>query len=180
MQSQRILLTNRELWTWTGTVIVLRDFALKYRERGHRPVVWAPRMGGTTVEEFRRLGIEMVEDLSELATPPDVIHAHHNLSTALALAAFPGVPAIMICHGASWFDLPLVSRRVWRHVAISWVTSDQLKRFGADPDRIVFLPNAVDLNRFPPRDKPLPSKPSAVMAFTKNRDHVPLVRSLCS
>jgi len=180
VRSLRILLANKELETWTGTIIVLRDFALKYAQRGHRPVVWAPRMGGTTVEEFERLGIEMVENLSDLDDAPDVIHGHHNISTALALAAFPGVPAIMFCHGLSWFDLPVISRRLWRHVAISRVTTDQLKRHGADPDRIVVLANAVDLSRFPLRDTPLPEKPAAAMAFTKFREHVALVREVCT
>lgn len=180
MASLRILMTNRELETWTGTIIVLRDFALKYRERGHRPVVWAPRMGGTTVEEFEHLGIEMVRSLSDLDAPPDVIHGHHNIPTALALAAFPGVPAVLFCHGLMWFDLPLTIRRVWRHAVVSRITQDHVKRHGGDPERIVFLPNAVDLRRFPPRDRPLPAKPQTAMAFTRTREQVPTIRNECT
>jgi len=178
--SFRVLLVDQELITWTGAKIVLRDFALNLAKRGHRPVVWSPRTGAAA-DAFRELGIRVIDELSELETPPDIIHAHHNLTTALALATFPGVPAVMFCHSVFWQDIPISSPRIWRHIAVDRTRRDFLVKENRVPaDRVVVIPNAVDLARFPPREEQIPVQASRCLAFCKTGVQLDMMRRACA
>jgi len=179
MRPLSILMTDFELITWSGSKIVLRDFALKLIERGHMPVVYSPHLG-KAAERFATLGIPSVNDPAALARPPDIIHAHHNIPTAMALATYPGVPAIAFCHSKLWPDIPLRFERIHRHVAVDFRRSDFLTReHHIDRNRVTILPNAIDLSRFPPRETPLPAKPRKALAFNKYPEHLPMLESAC-
>ena len=96
----RILITNRILLTRTGTEVYVRDLATSLLGRGHLPIVYSPHLGEMAAE-IRGHTIPVVDDLAQVGTPPDVIHGHHGPETLAALLAFPGVPAVAVCH--SWW-----------------------------------------------------------------------------
>src|SRR6185503_2952166 len=103
----RILLTNRVLAHRTGTELYVRDVAAELLRRGHLPVVYSPHLGPLAAE-IRAGTIPVVDDLANVAEPPHVIHGHHGLETLTALLAFPGVPAVSVCHSwVGWADEPV-------------------------------------------------------------------------
>lgn len=180
MRPLTVLMTDIQLTMWSGAKIVLRDFALKLGERGHRVVAWSSQQDAEVVSELRRIGVDVLDDMSDLPYPPDVIQGQHNIPTMIAMATYPGVPAVLFCHSREWADVPLHLARIWRYIAVDRMRHEFLvKRHGVDPARVVTLHNAVDLTRYPPRHAPLPARPANALAFTKRRGHVALLRSIC-
>jgi glycosyltransferase involved in cell wall biosynthesis len=178
----RVLFTHRALEKRAGTELVTLELARGLRERGHQAIVYSTRLGAVA-EEFHRATIPLVDDLTKLAVPPDVIHGQHHLDALTALLHFPGVPAIHVCHGwLPWEEAPLVFPRIRRYVAVDETTRDRLEFAGGiAPERIEILLNAVDLAQFPPRS-PLPDRPRRALVFSNLADestHLPALRQAC-
>jgi hypothetical protein len=179
----RVLFTNRVLAHRTGTEVYVRDVALGLLRRGHRPVVYTPRPGALAAE-IRAQTIPVVDDPAAIGEPPDIIHGHHGLETLTALLAFPGVPAVNVCHGWSgWADAPLVFPRVLRHIAVDDTCRHRLvAEHGIAPERVSVVLNAVDLARFQPRS-PLPSRPRRALLFSNSSGshapHAAAIRRVC-
>ena len=97
MSGLRVLLTNMSLATRSGTETYVRDLALGLRRRGDTPIVYST-FPGDLAQELRAATVLVVDDLRDVALPPDLIHGHHHPETVTALLHFPGVPAIFCCH----------------------------------------------------------------------------------
>jgi hypothetical protein len=179
----RILLTNRVLAQRTGTELYVRDAAIGLLQRGHRPVVYSPRLGAVAAE-LRAETIPVIDDLTKLGEPPDIIHGHHGLETLTALLAFPGVPAVSVCHSwVGWADEPVAFPRILRYLAVDETCRDRLvSEHGIPPDRVDVVLNAVDLRRFRPR-APLPPRPARALIFGnashESAPHVKAIRDAC-
>jgi hypothetical protein len=162
----RLLITNRTLATRTGTELYVRDLAFGLAKRGHTPIVHSPQLGDVA-REIRDRTIAVTDDLLTIAEPPDVIHGHHGLETLAALLAFPGVPAVALCHSwIGWSDAPVPFPRILRYVAVDDTCRDRLRfehRIADESIRVVL--NSVDLGRFRPRP-PLPSRPKRALVFS--------------
>ena len=180
----RVLLTNRVIAQRTGTEVYVRDVAADLLRRGHKPVVYSPRLG-PLAQEIRSLTIPIVDDLAKLADPPDIIHGHHAIETLTALLAFPGVPAVSVCHSwVGWWDEPLHFPRVRRHLAVDDTCRERLiAEHGIAPERVDVVLNAVDLHRFA-RRPPLPSRPARALIFSNSSGeqgaHVKAIREACT
>lgn len=178
----RVLITNIEVSSFTGTVTVVRDLALGLNARGHEAIVFT-HLIGPAGEELQRQGVRVVTDVDSVGAPPDVIHGHHNVPTVLALARFPGRPCVWWRHGlADWFDAPPRFHRIRRWMAVDEVRQHKLAfDLGAPVETVEILANGVDLARVPDRLQPLPAKPRKVLAFTKwsQAPHVPMLESTC-
>lgn len=180
----RVLVTNRTLATRTGTELYVRDLALGLAERGHAPVVYTPQPGDVA-REIRARTIPVTDDLLTIAEPPDVIHGHHGLETLAALLAFPGVPAVAVCHSwIGWSDAPLPSPRILRYVAVDHTCRDRLRfEHGIPDERIRVVLNSVDLARFRPRP-PLPERPRRALVFSNaagpGQAHLPAIQEACA
>jgi len=163
--SLRILITTIDLWPPSGTVMYVRDLALELHHRGHRPAVFGPT-AGAVADELRSMEIPVTAHPDRLPWAPDVLHAHHHAPTLLALRAWPGVPAIHLCHDHTAADdrTPL-DPRIVRHLGVSRVCVERLLREGAPRDRTALLPNFVDTGRFRPRG-PLPARPRRALVFS--------------
>ncbi len=180
----RVLITNRKLATRTGTELYVRDLAIGLAQRGHAPVAYAPQLGDVA-REIRAETIPVTDDLLTIAEPPDLIHGHHGLETLAALLAFPGVPAVAVCHSwVGWADAPVAHPRVLRHVAVDDTCRDRLRfEHGIPDERIHVVLNAVDLQRFTPR-APLPERPKRALIFSNaaggGRGHAPAIEAACA
>ena len=176
----RVLITNRELWSPSGTVTYVRDLALELQRRGHTPLVFSST-GGSVDEELRASGVGVSDRLSRLGRP-DIIHAHHHAPTMLALRQWPTVPAIHICHDhLSPHDRTPLHDRIRRHFGVSRVCVKRLVDEGAPADRVALLPNFVDTARFLPRP-PLPRQARRALLFSNYASaetHLPTVRAAC-
>jgi len=180
----RVLLTNRILANRTGTELYVRDVATALQRRGHRPIVYSPRLG-PLASEIRGATIPVVDDLARVGETPDIIHGHHGLETLTALLAFPGVPAVGVCHSwIGWADEPVLFPRIRRHIAVDDTCRDRLvTEHGVAPERVEVVFNAVDLGRFRPRS-PLPLRPSRALIFSNSSGdrapHVRAIRAACA
>ena len=180
----RILLTNRVIAQRTGTEVYVRDVAAELLRRGHQPMVYSPRLG-PLANDIRSLTVPIVDDLANVAHRPDIIHGHHGLETLTALLAFPGVPAVSVCHSwVGWWDEPVAFPRIRRYLAVDDTCRDRLvSEHGIAPERVDVVLNAVDLRRFP-RRAPLPARPARALIFSNSSGergaHVKAIRDACA
>jgi hypothetical protein len=178
----KILITNTCLGGYTGTEVVVRDLALELQRQKHIPMVYAPRLG-LPAEEIKSHGIEVTDDLQKLTAVPDVIHGHHHAQTIEALLHFPWAPAVFVCHSADGeIDEPIYFPRILRYVAVDSRCRARIERTpGIPPQRIEVMLNAVDLQRFTPRNA-LPARPRRALVFSNyasRHTHLPAVRRAC-
>ena len=133
----RVLLTNRVLSQRTGTELYVRDLAISLLNRGHLPVAYSPRLGPLAAE-IRACRPPVVDDLAKLTEPPHIIHGHHGLETLTALLAFPGVPAVSVCHSwIGWADEPVAFPRIRRYLAVDDTCRHRLvSEHGVPPERV--------------------------------------------
>jgi len=176
----RVLLTNVWLDSCGGTESVIRDVSLGLLRRGHRPIVYSPHLG-EPAEALMQAGVAVVDDLTRVAEPPDIIHGHHYVQTAEALIHFPQTPAVQMCHAwANWVEAPVHFPQVQRYIAVDDACRDRLVHMhGIDPNSVEVLYNAIDLTRFSQRSH-LPQKPLRALAFTKYAAHLPFAREACA
>ncbi|HKQ39945.1 MAG TPA: glycosyltransferase [Verrucomicrobiae bacterium] len=182
MKPLRVLITNLSLDGRTGTETYTRDLALALRAIGHEPFVYSPRTG-KLAEELRRTDIAASSEFSALPAP-DIIHGHHNLPTALAILRYPSTPAVFVCHDAkAWSDEPPRFAAIQKYVAVDFLCRDRLKADGISQEGISVIGNAVDLERFRTRARPLPARPKRALLFSNYANegtHLPAVREACS
>jgi hypothetical protein len=178
----RVLITNKSLALRGGTQLYVRDLALGLLARGHTPIVYSLELG-EAARDLHAATVPVVDDLSALGAPPDVVHGHGSLETMAALLRFPSVPGVFVCHGWwSWYAAPPVFPRLLRYVAVDETCRDRLLlRSGIPEARIRVLLNAVDLARFRPRPR-LPERPRRALVFSNNASeltHLDVVRRAC-
>jgi hypothetical protein len=174
----RVLLTNFNLGIRAGSQLYVRDVACALLARGHSPIVYS-RILGDVAHELRARTVPVVDDLRQITEPPDVIHGHQNHELITALLAFPGVPAVRVCHG--WLDQrPQTFPRIRRYVAVDDTVRDRcVSEWALPTERVLTLLNFADLSRFAPRP-PLPPKPTRAVVFSNQADaHLWAVRAAC-
>ena len=178
----RILFTNITLASRTGTEVYIKEAALGLLRRGHTPLVYSPDLGEIAAE-IRAATIPVVDDLSKLGAPPDVIHGHHHQQAMTAFLHFPGVPGIFTTHDWTiWHDAPPAFPRIRRYVAVDWTNRDRvLFAHGIPEERVRVVLNWANLEKFPPRG-PLPERPRRALVFSnyaRGDTHLPAVQEAC-
>jgi hypothetical protein len=170
MSSLRVLITNNTLADRAGSELYVRDLALALLKRGHRPIAYSMTLG-EVAEELRAATIPVVSDLSQVGSPPDIIHGHHHYETMTALLHFPGTPALSFCHAwQPWQETPPAFPRILRYIAVDETCRDRLVlENGVPEDRVTLLLNFVDLERFKARP-PLPPAPKRALVFGNTLD----------
>jgi glycosyltransferase involved in cell wall biosynthesis len=175
-----VLLTNIVLAHRSGTEVVTEQLADGLRRRGHEVMIFT-QMIGPLGAAMRARGHVVVDRPGDLPRRPDIIHAHHTAPAMAALAAWPGVPAVFVCHGAaSPFDALPPHPGIRRILAVDELCRARLVAEGAPADAVGLLPNAVDLARIPPRPRPLPARPERAVVLTKHATHLAAVRAACA
>ena len=162
----RILLTNNTLASRAGSELYLRDLAIEFVKRGHFPVAYSPLLGDVA-NELRNATIPVIDDLSDLAQPPDIIHGQHHLETMTAVLRFPQVPAIYICHGwLPWEELPPSFTTISEYVAVDDLCRERLLTTkGVVPDNVSVIRNFVDTERFLQRSE-WSARPRSALIFS--------------
>jgi hypothetical protein len=177
----RVLITNHMLAGRSGTELYVFDLAKGLLARGHTPIVFSPRLGPLG-QKLALATVAVVDDLSRLSAPPDVIHGQHTLETAIALLHFPRTPAIYVCHDWSWEnDIPPRIPRIRQFVAVDHTVRDRLVlREGIPEGSVAVVNNGVDLARFVPRG-PLPAAPRSALVLSNymTLDQVAVIRAAC-
>lgn len=183
MTSLTVLLTNLRLEGGTGTELYVRDIAYGLLAKGHRPVIYSPRLG-KLAQQIRAETVPVIDDLNRLSAVPDIIHGHHSNETLSALLHFPNVPAIFFLH--DWYfaeDFPPNFPRILRYVAVDQPCFDKLVcESGVPEERVQILPQFVDLARFQSRPA-LPATPTRAVIlcnYTTESEHLAAVREACA
>src|SRR5258708_2102723 len=179
----RVLLTNNTLDWRAGSELYLRDVAVELLKRGHEPIAFRTGFGEIR-EVVGGATVRVVDDLSRLAAPPDIIHGQHHFETLMAVLTFPTVPALNFCHGwAPWEEQPLLFPSVVGYVAVDHVCRDRLIfEQGIPHEQIHVHLNFVDTERFRPRPS-LPPAPQRALAFGNSfrpDGSLPFLRAACS
>lgn len=178
----RILITNNSLDNRAGSELYARDLAIELLRRGHTPVCFST-LHGEVARDLRLATVPVIQSLSQLTEPPDVIHGQHHLETMAALAHFPGVPAVYVCHG--W--LPFVEKpprhpRITRYVAVDDLVRERLiLEEGIEASRTRMILGFVDTRRFRPT-RALPQRPQRALIFSNqasDETFVPPIRAAC-
>jgi hypothetical protein len=175
------LITNVWLEGRGGTESVVRDLALGFLARGHLPVVYSSTLGAPAYE-LREKGVPVLDDIRSVGEKPDVIHGQHIVQTAEAIIRFPDVPVVNVCHAWTfWVEAPVNFPQIQFHVAVDEACRERILHSGfANPERIVLLPNGVDLRRIPIRSRTLPPRPQRALAFTKTSSQLPVLQDVCA
>jgi hypothetical protein len=162
----RVLITNNTLDRRAGTEVWTRDLAIGLLRRGYLPVAYSPVLGDVA-EEMRWATVPVVNDLSAVVAPPDLIHGQHHLDAMCAMLRFPGVPAVYMCHGfLPWEETPPAFPSIRRYIAVDDLCRERLLTSpGIDGDRVRIVRNSVDLSCFRPRP-PLAASPRAALIFS--------------
>lgn len=167
----RILITNWTLAGRHGSVMYVRDLAASLFRRGQLPMVYAPDTG-EVARELQGRTIPVADSLAKIAAAPDIIIGNTQPDLMAAMLRFPGVPGLFICHQwDTWLTLPPRFPRIRRYIAVDETCRDWLTcRNGIPEDRVRLIYNAVDLDRFVPRD-PLPERPRRAAVFSNYIDN---------
>jgi hypothetical protein len=178
-----VLITNAFIRDWTGSELYVRDVAFELIHRGHKPIVYSPRIG-ELAEVLRKKSIPVVKDLNAISVKPDLIHGQHHLETMTALSRFPETPAIFFCHGwLPWEEIPPFHPRIIQYVTVSDALRDRLIfECGIPAEKIVTILNSVDTKRFLPRP-PLPAIPKRALVFNSQANEANIlgvVRKACA
>ncbi|TWS99484.1 glycosyltransferase [Reyranella sp. CPCC 100927] len=145
----RILLTNNTLAWRAGSEMYVRDMALALMKRGHFPVAYSSILGDVA-QELQRATVPVIDDLTALREPPDIIHGQHHLDTMTAVLHFPTTPAIFVCHGwIPWEELPPVFPSIMHYVGVDDLCRERLATtMGLSAVDLSVIYNFVDLERF--------------------------------
>lgn len=145
----KVLLTNIQLNSRTGTEVVVRDLAIGLLRRGNEVAVYTPNPG-SVADELARNGLTVVDAIDSVPFIPDVVHGHHHTPTVEALVQFPTTRAVWVCHDRSQYeDIPPRHPGVARYVAVDLNCRERLVIDAGVPANLVNLVhNAIDLSRF--------------------------------
>jgi glycosyltransferase involved in cell wall biosynthesis len=178
----RILITNIQLASRSGTEIVVRDLAYALARYGHFPMIYCPRVGGLA-QEIIAAGVPVYTRLEDIRLPPDIIHGHHHGEIVAALLHFPETAGIFVCHDRlAWHDIPPPHPRLLCFVAVDLNVKERLNAFAIPESRIQIVPNAVDTERFT-RRAPLPKQPRKALIFSNYATagtYVEIVQAACN
>ena len=159
----RLLFTNYQLISGSGTEQVIKDLAAAFQAKHHQVAIYCPRLGNMA-EQIRALGIHVVSQLDALEWKPDIIHGHHHVETLEALEAFPTARGLFVCHDSLvWHDFPPRHPRLLAYIAMDLNTLERMKAAGITHTRVIG--NWVDPQRFVQR-KSLPPKPQRALIFS--------------
>jgi thioesterase domain-containing protein len=163
-----ILLTNFVLRDRTGTELMVTELALALLARGHRVAIYTRCMGPLAREAMAR-GVPVTDRIEALGFTPDIIHGHHNIPLAIAMARFPTARAVFVCHDtATEFDAPICDPRIGAYIGIDHACAERLRIEGAPASRVHVVLIGVDLRRFECRHE-WSARPSTALAVTKGR-----------
>lgn len=145
----KILITQREMQNFGGSQLYAAEVARSLVARGHEVALYCPKPGRIS-KLVSPSGVAVRDRLGDLPWRPDVIHGQQHLPLMAALARFPETPAVHVWHGARpWVETVPLHPRIRYYVATSARMAPQIAAdAGVPDDRVVTIPNFVDMARY--------------------------------
>lgn len=177
-----ILITNIELSHRSGTVVYVYELAFGLKEKGFNVEVYTKKMGETAGDLIKN-GIHVTDDVRRLKNMPDIIHAHHNLTTIDVLKRFKDTPVLFFLHDRLYaYDIPVKNPRILKYIAVDYNCLDRLLIDAKIPGHYTgVIYNWVNTNRFKPREE-FASRPSTALVFSnyaKTNNHYQVIAGAC-
>src|SRR5213594_2391251 len=148
---------------WTGSADPVIQLASGLRARGHR-VLLGVIPGDRFEAKAKQAGLELVEGLhmdarrGPRALASDVLHTHHSHDHWLAVLTRPKraqggrPPVVRTFHNLRSVRRDRLGSTLYRRTAavfaVSRVIESRCREIGIPPERIFWIPGAVDLTRF--------------------------------
>ncbi|WP_156429653.1 glycosyltransferase [Burkholderia sp. TSV86] len=174
-----ILFTNIILSGRTGTEIYTFELARAMLMRGHRVAIYSLTLGDLA-HQARAHGIPVTDRITDINFTPNIIHGHHNVTSAIAMIRFPATPAIFVCHDSSQiFDEPLLLNRIGQYIAVDAACRERMIVCGVSEERIQIIQNAVDTKSFALREDWNPIPRTALLVCKQKGQHIDLVQHAC-
>ncbi|NML38648.1 glycosyltransferase family 4 protein [Chitinophaga sp. G-6-1-13] len=178
-----ILITNIELNRRSGTVVYVYELASALNANGYNVEVYT-HVAGETAQELIRQGINVVTKLNQLKFVPDIVHAHHNLTTIDVLRRFKDIPIVYFLHDrTSFYDIPIRHSRILKYIAVDYNCLDRLHIEGRIPEEYTaVIYNWVNVDRFRLRSE-FAEKPSRALVFSnyaKKNNHYKVIAEACA
>ena len=115
-----ILITNLILVGNSGTEMYVVELALELKKRGHFVEVYTLIIG-KAADLLISHDINVVSSLKSLKSKPNIIHAHHNIVTALAAMHFKKIPIVFFVHDRkSSHDYPFTHSNIIKYLAVDY------------------------------------------------------------
>ncbi|WP_158266967.1 glycosyltransferase [Chitinophaga niastensis] len=150
----------------SGTVAYVYELAIGLKAQGYNVEVYTYK-AGKTAKDLRAKGINVTTDLKQLRNIPNIIHAHHNLTTIDVLRRFKNVPVIYFMHDrVSPYDIPIISNQILKYIAVDYNCLDRLCIDAGIPEEYTgVIYNWVNVNRFKLRED-FAARPSRALVFS--------------
>ena len=178
----RVLIFHARLSHLTGGEVNARDWALGFKARGHKVVVYTLEPG-PVAEQVRKAGIAVVTDPASISDPPDIMVGTGINDVVALLARFPDVPAIQIAQiWDHWNAYPCLLPQTVLHVAVDDLNAEMLiNEFGVPREQVRVIYNAINFDAAAVRKAPLPARPARALVIVKqNTPHVDAIRAACA
>jgi hypothetical protein len=124
----------------------------------------------------------VLDDLSQVEEPPDVVHAQHNAMALAARIRFPSTPLIFHSHGIipEAEQPPSVDINAQLYIAGSEQIRDHLVAAGIRTEKIRILRNPIDTTRFRNTD-PVRARPERALVISglMNPETLDVIKAAC-
>jgi hypothetical protein len=177
-----VLITNIVISENTGTETYVKELAIELINRGHSVEVFTLFMG-KLAQELIEKGINVTSNLKELKLTPDIIHAHHNITTIKVLRVFKFTPVVYFIHDrTSIFDYPFQHKNILKYVAVDYNCKERYyieNDFKEDEIEVVF--NWANTDRFRLKEliNPQPKRALVFSNYLNENNIYPDIRAAC-
>lgn len=178
-----ILITNLAISGYTGTETYVKELAIELTNRGHFVEIFT-LIRGELAQELIEKKINVTSNLKDLKSSPDIIHAHHNITTLKVLNYFKSTPAVYFIHDrTSVFDNPFQHENILKYVAVDFNCKERFcieNNFEDEDIDIVY--NWANTSRFQLK-KQINSHPKKALVFSNYLDKnniYPEIKKACN
>jgi hypothetical protein len=178
-----ILITNIQMDTFSGTTFYVKELAETLKKKGHSVEIYT-RTLGSIGNDIIQNGISVVTRIADLKYDPDIIHAHHNLTTFDSIFHFKQTPVIFWIHDRiNFYDIPPYHENIIRYMSVDYNCKERYtKDFNFDSNDCGVIYNWVNMKRFKLRPK-IAEKPRNALVFSNyasENNYLPKIREACS
>ncbi|MCD0468398.1 glycosyltransferase [Flavobacterium sp. JAS] len=177
-----ILITNIHISQYTGTETYVKELAIELINRGHSVEIFTLNMG-ELAQELIKKGINVTTNLKQLKLIPEIIHAHHNITTLKALNFFKSTPVAYFIHDrTSVFDYPFRHKNILKYIAVDYNCKERYcleNNFKSEDVEIVY--NWVNTDRFRLKEQ-INKQPKKALVFSNylNENNIyPQIKEAC-
>jgi glycosyltransferase involved in cell wall biosynthesis len=178
-----ILITNITIYEYTGTETYVKELAIELINRGHSVEIFTFFMGELTKELIEK-GINVTSNLKKLKLNPDIIHAHHNITTLKALDFFKFTPVVYFIHDRTTvFDYPFRHENILKYVAVDYNCKERYcLENGFKEEDVEVVNNWANTNRFRLKEKvnPHPKKALVFSNYLNENNIYPEIKEACA